>query len=78
LRKVFSTKYFAKKLAMISYKFFFIKKFISISYEKHFKTKLVGNMSLFSSGRLLRKTWAAPFGCFCRSWWTFVATLLTL
>jgi len=49
LRKVFYTKYFAKKLAAISCIFFFITKFISISYKKKFKTKLGGTMSFFSS-----------------------------
>jgi len=49
LRKVFYTKYFAKKLAAISCKRFFITKFISIFYKKNFETKLVGNMSFFSS-----------------------------
>jgi len=28
----------------ISYKLFFITKFLNISYEKNFKTKLVGNI----------------------------------
>jgi len=45
LWKMFYTKTFAKKLAAISCKFFFITKFVSISYEKNFKQKLVGNMS---------------------------------
>jgi len=49
LRKVFYTKYFVKTLAAISYNFFFITKFISIFYQKIFKTKLAGNMSFFSS-----------------------------
>jgi len=35
LRKVFYTKSFAKKLAAISCKFFFITKFMSISYKKN-------------------------------------------
>jgi len=43
LRKVFHTKYFVKKLAAISYNFSFIAKFVSISYEKFFKTKLIQN-----------------------------------
>jgi len=37
LRKVFYTKYFAKKLVAISYKFFFTTKIVSISYEKKSK-----------------------------------------
>jgi len=41
---MFYTKYFAKKLAGISCKLFFITKFISISYKKKIKTKLAGNM----------------------------------
>ena len=48
LRKVFYTKYFAKKLIAISCKFFFTKKFVGISW-KIFKTKLAGNMNSFSS-----------------------------
>jgi len=46
---MFYTKYFARKLVRISYKFFFTTKFVSIFYEKFFKIKLVGNMSFFSS-----------------------------
>jgi len=49
LWKVFYTKYFTKKLIAISCKFFSLTKFVSISYEKIFKTKLVGNMSFFNS-----------------------------
>jgi len=49
LRKVFYTKYFTRKLVAISCNFFFITKFVSISYKKNFKTKLVENMSFFSS-----------------------------
>jgi len=48
LRKVFYTKYFARKLVAISCKFFFTTKFVNIFYEKNFKTKLTGNMSFFS------------------------------
>ena len=46
---MFYIKYFAKKLVAIFCNFFFTTKFVSISYEKIFKTKLVGNMSFFSS-----------------------------
>jgi len=44
LRKVFYKKHFAKKLAAISCKFFFITKFISISYKKTFKTNWQDDM----------------------------------
>jgi len=56
LQKVFYKKYFAKKLAVIFCNFFFITKFISISYKKNFKTKLAGNMSFFSSDTTIYKT----------------------
>jgi len=46
---VFYTKYFARKLVVISCKKIFTTKFVSISYEKIFKTKLARNMSFFSS-----------------------------
>jgi len=46
---VFYTKYFARKLVAISCNFFFTTKFVSISYEKIFKTKLAGNINFFCS-----------------------------
>jgi len=49
LRKVFYTKYFIKNLTVIPCNFFFITKFISISYKKKIKTKLAENMNFFSS-----------------------------
>jgi len=45
--KVFYTKYFAKKLVAISCNFFSQQNL----YEKNLKTKLIGNMSFFSSER---------------------------
>jgi len=44
LRKVFYTKYFARKSVTISWIFFFTTKCASISYKKVFKTKLARNM----------------------------------
>jgi len=49
LRKLFYTKYFAKKLIAIFCNFFFITKFISISYKKKIETKLTENMNIFSN-----------------------------
>jgi len=46
---MFYTKYFARKLVAISCKFFLTTKFVSISYEKKFKTKLTENISFFNS-----------------------------
>jgi len=46
---VFYTKYFAKKLVVISCKFFFTTKFVCIFYDKIFKTKLTRNISFFIS-----------------------------
>jgi len=55
LRKLFYTKYFVRILVTIFCKFFFTIKFVSIIYEKNFKTKLAGNMSFFSSVMTLVK-----------------------
>jgi len=49
LWKVFYTKYFCKKIGKNFLQFFFITKFISISYKNNFKTKLVRNMNFFIS-----------------------------
>jgi len=46
---VFYTKYFVIKLVAVPSKFFFTIKFVSIFYKKNFKTKLTGNISVFSS-----------------------------
>jgi len=46
---VFYTKYFIKKLLVISYKYFFITKFVNIFYEKNFKTKLTKNINFLSN-----------------------------
>jgi len=59
LWKVFYTKHFAKKLTTISCNFFFITKFISISYTK-LKKKLAENMSFFSSGE--SRNWLSVIG----------------
>jgi len=52
---VFYIKYFAKKLAVISYKFLFHNKIYKYFLKKKFKTKLTENMSFFSSD-MFRKT----------------------
>jgi len=57
---MFYIKYFAKKLVAISCKFFFTTKFVSIFYEKNFKTKFAGNMSFFSSDSLDKKLFKSP------------------
>jgi len=49
---MFYTKYFAKEKWQQFPTNFFITKFITISYKKKIKTKLVGNISFFSSDRL--------------------------
>jgi len=47
--KCFIQNILQKKLQQFLAKFFFITKFISIPYKKHFKTKLARNMDFFSS-----------------------------
>jgi len=49
LRKVFYTKYFAKKLTEIFCKSFFHNKIYKYFLQKKIKTKLTGNISFFSS-----------------------------